>query len=57
MPRGVASQFGTLELSDGEGSYGRAVSESLDGYRQVRLIGPGKGTVVEAPLGSGGEES
>jgi hypothetical protein len=51
--KGRSESFGKLELSGGEGSYGRAVSESLEEYRQVRLIGPGKGTVVEAALDSG----
>jgi hypothetical protein len=54
---GRASSFGKLELTNGKGSYGRAIDESLDEYREVRLVGPGKGTVVEAPLGTNGAES
>jgi hypothetical protein len=47
---GQATSFGKLELKDGKGSYGRALDEDLEGFSQVRLIGPGSGTVVEASL-------
>lgn len=49
---GSSVSFGTLELRDGSGSYGRARPGSLDGYTEARLVGPGDGNVISAPLGS-----
>lgn len=49
---GSSVSFGTLELRDGSGSYGRAEQGSLDGYTEARLVGPGHGNVISAPLGS-----
>jgi hypothetical protein len=44
--------FGSVDLVDGQGSYGHSIATSLDDVSEIRLLGPGRGTVLEAHPGS-----
>jgi hypothetical protein len=51
-PDGERLGFGSVNVVDGRGSYGHAIGMTLDDVSEIRLLGPGKGAVLEAHLRS-----